>query len=351
MKRSYILSIIGAFILIFVIIKIIHNLKKEKTEIAKPVIEEVPAECIIARDTMIDFSLKAVGNIRANESVELVSELSLRLASIHFKEGSLANKGDLLFQLDDAELQANQKKAKARLDLAVQTERRNESMLASGGISQQTYDESVSNRKVLEAEKELLDVMIGKAKITAPFSGVIGIRNVSEGAFLTPGTKLTILEDLSRLKIDFSIPENYANMIHKGDRFTFRLDGFPGSFDAVIEAMNPSINKYSGNLRVLAIVQNPDPGLKAGVSISITLVTKSSVPAIYIPTQALIPTPGGYHIYVYKDNKADYRSITTGLRTEKMVEIIKGVNEGDSVLVTGFMKVRPNSRVKIIKVW
>jgi membrane fusion protein, multidrug efflux system len=283
--------------------------------------------------------------------VELVSELSLRLVSIHFREGSFVNKGDVLFQLDDSEWRANQKKVKAQLDLAIETEKRNETLLKSGGISQQTFDESVSNRKVIEAEEELLEVMISKAKITAPFSGIIGIRQVSEGAFLTPGIKLTTLEDLSRLKIDFTIPEAYASMIHVGERLNFRLDGIPGIFNADIEALNPSINKNSGNLGVLAIVENPDPVLKAGVSVSITLVSKSSVPTIYVPTQALIPTPGGYHIYVCKDSKADYRGVTTGLRTDKLVEIVKGVDSGDSVLVTGFMTIRPNSRVKIIKVW
>jgi membrane fusion protein, multidrug efflux system len=351
MKKIYILPIIGAILLTLILIKIIHNSKKKKTETAKPATEAVMAECTIARDTIIDFSYKAVGNTRANESVELVSELALRLVSIHFKEGSQVNKGDLLFQLDDSEWKANQKKVRAKLDLAIETEKRNESLLASGGLSQQTFDESVSNRKVLEAEVELLNVMIGKAKIKAPFSGVIGIRNVSEGAFLTPGSKLTTLEDLSRLKIDFTVPETYASMIHKGDRLNFRLDGFPGVFYAVIDAINPSINKNSGNIGVLAIVENPDPELKAGVSVSINLISKSTIPAVYIPSQALIPTPGGYHIYALRNGRADYRSVNTGIRSEKLVEIVQGINPGDSVLVTGFMKVRPDSRVKIIKVW
>jgi membrane fusion protein, multidrug efflux system len=351
MKRRYILLIAATLFLILILIKIFTSYKKDRAVVARPVAGAMPAECMVARDTIIDFSYKAVGNTRANESVELVSELSLRLVSIHFREGSIVNKGDVLFQLDDSEWKANQKSVKAKLDLAIETEKRNETLLKSGGISQQTFDESVSNRKVLEAEEELLEVMIGKAKIRAPFSGIIGIREVSEGAFLTPGIKLTTLEDLSRLKIDFTIPEAYASMIHNGERVNFRLDGIPGIFNAVIEAINPSINKNSGNLGVLAIVENPEPALKAGVSVSITLFSKSSVPTIYVPTQALIPTPGGYHIYVSKDSKADYRSVATGLRTDKLVEIVKGVNAGDSVLVTGFMTIRPNSRVKIVKVW
>lgn len=351
MKRKFILPLIGVILLALVVMKVFQQSKKKKTESTKPVAAAVPAECMIARDTVVDFTYKAVGNTRANESVELVSELSLRLVSIHFKEGSRVKKGDLLFQLDDSEWKANLKKAKARLDLAIETEKRNQLLLASGGISQQTFDESVSNRKVIESEEELLNVMIGKAQIRAPFSGIIGIRNVSEGAFLTPGTRLARLDDLSRLKIDFSIPEKYANMIEKGQRFPFRMDGFQGEQTAIIEAIEPSVNEKSGNLEILALVENPDPSLKAGVTVSINLASKAATSTVYVPTQALIPTPGGYNVYVLTGGKAGYKSVITGLRTEKMVEIVKGVNPGDSVLVTGFMKVRPGSRVKITKVW
>jgi len=351
MKRKYILPIIGAVLMILILVKIIHHSKKKKTESTKPVAEAVLAECIIARDTIVDFSFKAVGHLRANERVDLASELSLHLVSIHFDEGSKVKKGDLLFQLDDSEWKANLSKVTAILDLAVETEKRNKTLLASGGISQQTFDESVSNRRVLEAEEEMLNVKIAKAKINAPFSGVIGIRNVSAGAFVTPGTKLAQLEDLSRLKIDFAIPETYANMIRKGERFNFRLDGFPGSFTAVIEAMNPSVNANSGNLGVLAVVEDPDPELKAGVTVSITLDSKSANPSLYIPSQALVPTPGGYHVYILRNGMANFTSVTTGVRSEKMVEVVQGVNPADSILVTGLMKVRPGARVKIIKVW
>ena len=236
------------------------------------------------------------------------------------------------------------------MDLALETEKRTESLLKSGGTSKQLFDESVCERKVLEAEAESLNVLIGKTKILAPFSGVIGIRNVSEGAYLTPGKVLTTLEDLSRLKIDFTISQTFATMVRKGEKFNFRVEGNPSEYSALVEAINPSINQNSGNLRVLAIVENSDPTLKSGATVSITLVSKSTISSLYVPTQALIPTPGGYHLFVVKNGKADYRSVTTGIRSETMVEIIKGINAGDTVLVSGFMKMRPDSRVKIIKV-
>jgi membrane fusion protein (multidrug efflux system) len=349
-KKSNILLIIGVLLLILIVVKIISNSKKGHSESTKPIAQAVQTECIIAKDTLISFTFKAVGNIRANEAVELVSELSLRLVSIHFEEGSHVNRGDLLFQLDDAELQASIKKVKAKLDFAVETEKRIESLLNSGGTSKQVFDEAVCERKVLESEVESLNVLIGKTKILAPFSGVIGIRNVSEGAYLTSGKVLTTLEDLSRLKIDYSISQTYANLIRKGGRVNFRVDGNPASYTAVIEAINPSINQNSGNLKILAIIENSDKVLKAGITVSLTLVSKSAISAVYVPTQALVPTPGGYHMFVAKNGKAGYRPVTTGIRSETMVEIIKGIVPGDTVLVSGFMKLRPGSKLEIIKV-
>ena len=241
------------------------------------------------------------------------------------------------------------KKVKAKLDLARETEKRTESLLKSGGTSKQIFDESVCDRKVLEAEAESLNVLIGKTKIVAPFSGVIGIRNVSDGAYLTPGKVLTTLEDISRLKIDFTVSQTFANMIRKGELFNFRVEGNPSEYSALVEAINPSINQNSGNLKILSIVENSDAALKAGLTISISLSAKAAVSAIYVPTQALVPTPGGYHLFFAEKGKAGYRPVITGIRSEKMVEIIKGVLPGDTVLVTGFMKLRPGSKLEIVK--
>lgn len=348
-KKSYIFVIVVVLLLILIVIKIISTSKKEQTKSAKPGAQAVQAECFIAKDTLINFTFKAVGSIRANEAVEIVSELSLRLVSIHFREGSQVKRGDLLFQLDDSELQANLKKVKAKLDLATETEKRTESLLKSGGTSKQIFDESVCDRKVLEAEAESLNVLIGKTKIRAPFSGSIGIRDVSEGAYLTPGKVLTTIEDISRLKIDFTVSQTFANLIRKGEPFNFRVDGNPAEYSALVEAINPSINQNSGNLKILAVIQNSDAALKAGITVSISLASKSAVSAVYVPTQALVPTPGGYHLFFAEKGKAGYRPVITGIRSEKMVEIIKGVQPGDTVLVTGFMKLRPGAKLEIVK--
>ncbi|HPR30983.1 MAG TPA: efflux RND transporter periplasmic adaptor subunit [Prolixibacteraceae bacterium] len=351
MKKFIIFPILGALLILFAVIKIIRRNRPDSPKAQTPVVMALNAECVIARDTLPVHRFTAVGNIRANERVELVSELALRLVSIHFNEGSRVSKGDRLFQLDDAALKADLQKVEARLELAQRTAGRNQDLFETGGISQQIYDESVFAVKVLQAEKESLLVLLDKTSIDAPFSGIVGIRNVSEGAYVTPGKVLTTLEDVRRLKIEFSVPEAYAGLIFKGKSFDFTLDGLPGTFSAVVDAVNPSIDPLTGNLRALAIIVSVDSRLKAGTALSMKIDARALVPALYVPTQALIPTPGGNHAYVLKNGRADYRNVRTGIRTESLVEIREGIQPGDSVLVTGFMKVRPNVPVNITKVW
>lgn len=351
MKKFILFPVLGAVLLVLVLVKIFANTQKEKAILTRPAQPALLAECTIAEKIPGEFSFPAVGKTRANERVELVSELSRRLVSIHFREGTRVNRGDLLFHLDDAEWKAEWLKVKAKLDLARETEERNRRLLESGGISRHVYDELVSQRKILEAEEQYLEVLIEKANIRAPFSGSTGIRRVSEGAFLTPGMVLTVLEDLSRLKLEFTVPESFATAIRKGDRISFRCDGIPDSQAAVIEAFDPSIHSGTGNFHVLAIVENPHPALKAGVSVSLTIPGDSPAPAIYLPTQALIPSAGGYNVFTLVQGKAALHKVTTGLRSEKTVEITEGIQPGDTVLLTGFMRIRQGSPVKIIKVW
>lgn len=350
MKRFIVFSLLGAILLLLILLKIFANTGKDKLAISQRGQQAVQAECLVAENALAEFSYTAVGKTRANERVELVSEIPARLVSIHFREGSKVKKGDLLFHLDDSEWIAERSRLKARLDLARETEERNVPLLNSGGISQQVFDEMVSQRKMLEAEEQILDVKIEKANIRAPFDGFTGIRKVSEGAFLSPGTVLTVLEDLSRLKLEFTVPEVYAATIKRGDRVIFRTDGLPGFQEAIIEAFDPSVSEATGNFQVLALVKNPALALKAGVAVSIDILTTSPVSALFIPTQALVPVTGGYNVFALENGKASVKKVTTGVRSDRTVEIVNGIEPGDTILLTGFMRVRQGSPVKIVKI-
>jgi membrane fusion protein (multidrug efflux system) len=257
----------------------------------------------------------------------------------------------VLFQLDDSDYTASLKKNRAQLELAIQAEARSNDLLKSGGTSLHHYEEAVSHRKVLEAEGELLMVMIEKAKIRAPFSGKTGIRRVSTGAYLAPGQVLTSLEDLSTLEVEFTVPQDQAGAIAVSNRLEFRIAGNPDVYQAVVHALDPSVDIKTGNLKVLARVLSAGNELVPGISVTVNMVSQSPVPARFVPTQALIPSPSGYNVYRVAGGKCTIRQVATGFRTNEMVEITGGIEPGDTVLLTGFMKVKPGSRVRINKIW
>lgn len=352
MKKSFILPVIAVIILILVALKIFHGCNKEVNQavIAAPP-PPVQAECFLLRDTIVEFPVRTVGYLRADEQVDVVSEISGRILSIFFREGSAVKKGTVLVQLDDSEYTASLRKNVAELELAVQAETRNNDLLKSGGLSLHQYEESVSHRKVLEAQGDYLRVMIEKAKIRAPFSGKAGIRKVSDGAYVSPGEVLTTLEDLSTLEIDFTVPQDQAGSVGVGDRLQFRAAGNPDDYGAVVEALDPSVDRKTGNLKVLAKVDPGEKNLVAGTSVTIKMVSNSPVPALYVPTQALLPTPAGYNVYQVVNGKCAVKHVGTGIRSDEMVEITGGVEKGDTILITGFMRVKPGSNVRIKKIW
>ncbi len=351
MRKSILFIVLAVLLLVLVFLKIFRGCREEVQRPSAAVIPTVSAEGYIARDTTLDFPFSTVGYIRANEKTEIVSELPGRVVSIHFREGGFVRKGDLLFLLDDSEYQATLKKAEAQLELAQRAQERNAAQLASGGISQHIFDESVAHRKVLEAEADLLRVYIRKAAVRAPFGGKAGIRNVSSGAFVKPGEVLTTLEDLSLLKVDFSVPQRYAGIVHTQDPLSFTVTGQPAAYPGRVMATDPSVDRRTGNLRVLATVSANAGELVPGTAVTVTLAGKPAIPSLYIPTQALLPTPAGYDVYALSAGKCTLRHVKTGLRSPAMAEITEGVEPGDTILVTGLMRVRPGNSVHILKTW
>lgn len=351
MRKFIILPAVACIVLILVFLKIFHGCTEDEKKKAVAAPPPVQVEGYLVRDTLAAFPIRAVGYLRADEKVDVVSEISGRVVAILFREGTTVRKGSVLFQLDDSDYTASLKKNRAQLELAIQAESRSSDLLKSGGTSLHQHEETISHRKVLEAEGELLMVMIEKAKIRAPFSGKTGIRRVSTGAYLVPGQVLTSLEDLSTLEVEFAVPQDQAGAVAVSNRLEFRIAGNPNVFGAIVHALDPSVDIKTGNLKVLARVLPAGNELVPGTSVTVSLVSQSPVPARFVPTQALIPHPSGYNVYRVSGGKCTIRQVATGFRANEMVEITGGIEPGDTVLLTGFMKVKPGSRVKINKIW
>lgn len=298
----------------------------------------------------LDNVIYTSGSIQANESVDLRPEISGVVREIGFEEGGRVSKGDLLIKIDDRELQAEKRRIEARLALARESADRQSRLLERGGVSRQEYDNIQNEVLVLEAELDLIQARIDKTEIVAPFNGRIGLKDVSEGSFVTPEIRIASLHDLDRVKIDFSIPERYLSEIQIGDRIFFDVQGRDTTYSGAVYAMEPGVNASTRTLQVRAMSDNPNHELLPGAFASIELNLEEITDALMLPTIAVIPGFEQQTSWVWRDGTVQEVEVTTGIRTDQAVQIIRGVAPGDTVLTTGLLQVRPGMEIDITSV-
>jgi membrane fusion protein (multidrug efflux system) len=289
--------------------------------------------------------IAAVGTLLPNEEVEIRSEASGKVERIAFDEGRKVAKGDLLVKINDADLQAQLLRARARSDLADQQEKRVREMLDQNLASRQEYDRSLSELNVAKAELQLIEAQIEKTEIRAPFTGVIGLRYVSEGSYVSPATRIATLQDNREVKVEFSIPEKYAGIVKEGDTIRFSTPGSAEPAVGTIYALESKIDPGTRTLRLRALSPNPDRSLVAGAfaNVEVALRAKS---AVMIPSYALVPELKGQRVYVYEGGKAVARSVQIGLRTDEKVEVTGGLQAGDTLITSGVLQLRPGMSVR-----
>ncbi|MEI7500818.1 MAG: efflux RND transporter periplasmic adaptor subunit [Bacteroidota bacterium] len=350
MKRIFIILGFATLIFILILLKIfVFSGRKDQTNPSKtnPVLL---VEGFIAKDTSVNYRLETIGTLRANEQVEIVSEITRKIIAIYMKEGAYVTAQQLLFKLDDSDIAARINKLSIEVKLAEANEAREKVLLEKGGISQERYDEVSNLRQTLQAEIEVLKVDLSKTRITAPFAGKIGLRNVSEGALVNPGVILANLQDISMMKIDFSIPERYSRDLHVGSRITFRTDYLQDDQVAVVEAVEPAVDIRTRTLLVRAITPNSSGKLVAGTSSRVSLTLSEMDKSIFIPTAALIPSIKGYSVFKIRNGLAQSMMVKTGVRNREFIQILGGIVTGDTLVVTNLLRVKNESPLKVIKV-
>jgi membrane fusion protein (multidrug efflux system) len=286
--------------------------------------------------------VKATGTLRPDEEVDMSFETSGKIISIKFTEGTRVQKGELLAKINDKPLQAQLQKLQAQKALSQAKEFRQRSLLDKDAISRESYDQIVTELQTLEADINLIQARISETELRAPFDGIIGLRFLSEGAYATPATKIAKLIKISPLKIEFSIPERYASEIKKGYPISFRIDGSNVDYQAMVYAVDPKIDIETRTIALRALYANDEEELKSGRYASITLQMSNIDNAIAIPNEALIPEMEGEKVFVTRNGKAVSRNVRTGLRTESQVQILSGLQIGDTLLVTGILQLREN---------
>lgn len=295
----------------------------------------------------VENEILATGSILANESVELTSEISGRVTRINFREGTRVRKGDLLLQINDSELQAQFNRTSAQLNLAEETEARQKKQLAIESISQEEYEAAINNLHTAQADVQLIQAQINKSRIIAPFDGVIGLRTVSEGAFLEAGSRIATLVSIHPVKIDFAVPERYHSLLSMESPVHFRIQGEEREYRGRIYAIEPQIDTDIRSVRCRALCPNPDGRIKPGAFAQVRIALQKLEKALMIPSEALIPDAQQQSVFIVKKNKAQSRTVVIGLRTADKVQIIDGLAAGDTVMTTGLLQVRPGSTVKV----
>lgn len=303
-------------------------------------------DVIVAKPKTIDNTVEANGSVVANEYVELHPEISGRLTWLSVPEGGHVEKGTVIARINDADLQATLQKSKVQLELYEKTEERVRKLLAVNGINQADYDLALNNVNSTKADIQFTQAQIDKTIIRAPFSGIVGLRQVSPGAYLTPANVIATVQQLDKVKVDFTLPEQYTSIIRKGSSVDVEIDAAQKiRRKAQIIATEPLINATSRNLKVRALLEEGKghPGAFVKVYVNAGMDKK----AIMVPTNSLIPDDKNNQVILVKEGRAQFVNVLTGLREANNVEVTKGVNPGDTVVVTGVLFARPKSALQI----
>lgn len=323
---------------------------KEKADAAKtarpqgnqPVIVDV----IVASSRSVENTVEANGTVVANEYVELHPEISGRITYLNVPEGAQVQKGTIIARINDADLQATLEKSKVQLDLYQKTLERDQKLLDIQGINQADYDLALNNVNSTKADIAYTQAQIDKTIIRAPFSGVVGLRQVSPGAYVTPANIIATVQQLDKIKVDFTLPEQYSSVIKKGSLVEVEIDAASKTHrKGLIIATEPQISQTSRNLKVRAILQEGKG--HPGAFVKVYVDAGADKQAVMVPTNCIIPEDKNNQLILVKGGKAQFVNVQTGVREANNVEITKGVSPGDTVVVTGVLFARPKSPLHV----
>lgn len=313
----------------------------------------------------LELSIPATGTLLPAESVDLVSELSRRLVKVRAREGERVKKGDVLFELDAADLIAELSRLSVQEDIAKKTAERQANLAAERVGTQADSEVAAAQLEQAKASRRVLGVTLQKTQIRAPFDGVLGLRRVSEGAWLSPATVLVSIQDTSSLKLDFKVPERYAASVHAGATFRITVEGRGEPLTGTISATEPAVDVGSRSLTVRGVVQNPDsaeateaaakkgekpavqslrPGTFAKVEMPVTVDD-----ALLVPALVLQPSAEGRKVFVEKDGVVRAVPVEIGARGSEFVQVLSGVSAGDRVVTTNLLRLRDGARVRVVE--
>jgi len=317
---------------------------------AAPKATTMKVEGYIVKHMQVSDKAELPGSIIANEETEIHPEISGRLVYLNINEGKNVSKGTLLARIFDGDLQAQLKKLQVQLAVAEQTVNRMGELRKIDGVSQQEYDLSVLQVNTIRADMEIVRTNITRTEIRAPFGGTLGLKNISAGAYISPATTLTTIRQNSQLKLDFTLPEKFTTSIRIGQLVDFTIEGNPKTYTAKVIAAESGLQENTRSLNIRALVTNNDGKLLPGIFAKVATNFNTNPNGLMVPSQAILPQARGKKVIIYRGGIASFVDVVTGLRDSALVQIISGVNEGDTVITTGLMSLKPDAKISITKI-
>lgn len=302
---------------------------------------------VIVRPVPLDNVVNSSGTVLASESVDLAAEASGTVQAILFREAQHVKKHDLLVKINDQDLQAQLRKTELQMQLAADQAERQKQLFETGNTSKEQYDIAVSTHAAMKADIDNLLASIRRREIRAPFDGIVGLRYVSEGSYVSPTTRIASIQKINPLKVDFDVAEKYAGKVHVGDSVRFESDQTSLKFTGRVYAIEPQIEPSTRTVQIRALCDNRAEAIFPGGYVHVELRLRQSGGALMVPTQAIIPVLKGQTVFVRKNGVVVAVAVKTGLRTSSAIQITEGLTAGDTVLTTGILQVRPGMPVTV----
>ena len=306
-----------------------------------------PASVTLAavRSERVSQKLEALGNARANESVDISSKTSNIVTAVTFRDGERVKRGQVLVQLDDAQTRADVAAAQAAVTESQSQYDRSRELLNTQALSKSSFDQLVATLAANRARLGAAQARLEDTVIRAPFSGRVGLRRVSVGTLISPGDVITTLDDTSVIKLDFSVPENFLASVREGLSIRASAPAFPGrTFAGSVASIDSRVDMTTRSVTVRALLANEDGALKPGMFLNVTLANDERQ-ALVIPEEALTPEAERQYVYVVADGKVSRREVRIGGRQPGTVEVLAGLTAGERVIVEGTQKVRDGASV------
>jgi membrane fusion protein (multidrug efflux system) len=301
--------------------------------------------------------LSAVGSLRAVNGVTVSTDLAGIVSEIAFESGKEVKKGDLLLTLDTDQEQAQLRASEAKLTLAKSELERKRDLVVKKAISPSDFDQAQSQLSQMQAEVEQMKALVARKRITAPFDGVLGIRQVDVGQYLNPGAMIVPLQSLDPIYVEFALPQQHLDKVEVGKRVRLRASGVDGvSFDGEVTAINSLVNENTRNFTVQGTVKNSDRKLRPGMFVDVDFILPVQEGVLAIPSSAIAYAPYGDSVYVVRDGKGpdgkplkevQQQFVKLGPKRGDQVSVLTGLKEGDEVVSSGVFKLRPAAPVKV----